>query len=139
MKNEIKIDELVNNYIKPNAGRVWELMNEFKKNGYNVEDAKECFGYMYNEFNDIVSPGSHLGIEKVSYYSEFDLMRTCYAILGIESNNGNTIMTPSTFNRRLNMICKGFTALYTVLNVYLIDRYYYNYSYKLSLLPEEIR
>lgn len=97
------------------------------------------FGYMYNEFNDIMSPGSHLGIEKVSYYSEFDLMRTCYAILGIESNNGNTIMTPSTFNRRLNMICKGFTALYTVLNVYLIDRYYYNYSYKLSLLPEEIR
>lgn len=139
MKNEIKIDELVNNYIKPNAGRVWELMNEFKKNGYNVEDVKECFGYMYNEFNDIMSPGSHLGIEKVSYYSEFDLMRTCYAILGIESNNDNTIMAPSTFNRRLNMICRGFTALYTVLNVYLIDRYYYNYSYKLSLLPEEIR
>ena len=37
------------------------------------------------------------------------------------------------------MICKGFTALNTVLNVYLIDRYYYNYSYKMSLLPEEIR
>jgi len=139
MKNEIKIDELVNNYIKPNAGRVWELMNEFKKNGYNVEDAKECFGYMYNEFNDIVSPGSHLGIEKVPYYSEFDLMRTCYAIVGIESSNEHYLMEPSSFNRRLNMICKGFTALYTVLNVYLIDRYYYNYSYKLSLLPEEIR
>ena len=139
MKNEIKIDELVNNYIKPNTGRVWELMNEFKKNGYNVEDAKECFGYMYNEFNDIISPGSHLGIEKVSYYSEFDLMRTCYAIVGIESSNEHYLMEPSSFNRRLNMICKGFTALYTVLNVYLIDRYYYNYSYKLSLLPEEIR
>lgn len=139
MKNEIKIDELANNYIKPNIGRVWELMNEFKKNGYNVEDAKECFGYMYNEFNDIMSPGSHLGIEKVSYYSEFDLMRMCYAIVGIESSNGHYLMEPSSFNRRLNMICKGFTALYTVLNVYLIDRYYYNYSYKLSLLPEEIR
>lgn len=139
MKNEIKIDDLVNKYIKPNAGRVWELMNEFKKNGYNVEDAKECFGYMYNEFNDIVSPGSHLGIEKVPYYSEFDLMRTCYAIVGIESSNEHYLMEPSSFNRRLNMICKGFTALYTVLNVYLIDRYYYNYSYKLSLLPEEIR
>lgn len=62
MKNEIKIDELVDNYIKPNAGRVWELMNEFKKNGYNVEDVKECFGYMYNEFNDIISPGNHLGV-----------------------------------------------------------------------------
>lgn len=139
MKNEIKIDDLVNSYIKPNTGRVWELMNEFKKNGYNVEDVKECFGYMYNEFNDIVSPGSHLGIEKVSYYSEFDLMRTCYAIVGIESSNGHYLMEPSSFNRRLNMICKGFTALYTVLNVSLIDRYYYNYSYKLSLLPEEIR
>ena len=139
MKNEIKIDDLVNRYIKPNTGKVWELMNEFKKNGYNVEDAKECFGYIYNEFNGIMSPGSQLVVEKVHYYSEFDLMRTCYAILGIESNNGNSIMAPSTFNRRLNMICKGFTALYTVLNVYLIDRYYYNYSYKLSLLPEEIR
>jgi hypothetical protein len=139
MKTKIKIDDLVNKYIKPNAGMIWDLMNEFKKNGYNVEDAKECFGYMYNEFNDIMSPGSHLGVEKVRYYSEFDLMRTCYAILGIESSNGHYIMAPSSFNRRLNMICRGFTALYTVLNVYLIDRYYYNYSYKLSLLPEEIR
>lgn len=139
MKNEIKIDELVDNYIKPNAGRVWELMNEFKKNGYNVEDVKECFGYMYNEFNDIISPGNHLGVVTDPFYSEFDLMRTCYAILGIESNNGNVVMVPSSFNRRLNMICKGFNVLYTLLNTYLVDRYYYNYSYKLSLLPEEIR
>lgn len=139
MKNEIKIDELVDSYIKPNAGRVWELMNEFKKNGYNVEDVKECFGYMYNEFNDIISPGRHLGVVTDPFYSEFDLMRTCYAVLGIESNNGNVVMAPSSFNRRLNMICKGFNVLYTLLNTYLVDRYYYNYSYKLSLLPEEIR
>lgn len=139
MKNEIKIDELVNNYIKPNAGRVWEFMNEFKKNGYNVEDAKECFGYMYAYFNEPKEAGECLGVVTEPYFTEYDLMRTCYAIVGIESSNGHYLMAPSSFNRRLAMICKGFTALNTVLNVYLIDRYYYNYSYKMSLLPEEIR
>lgn len=138
MKSKINIEDLVNKYIKPNAGMIWDLMNEFKKNGYNTDDVKECFGYLYNEYNDIISPERYLEIESVDY-SECDLMHTCYAILGIESSNGNTVMSPSTFNRRLAMVCKGFNALKTVLNVYLTDKYYYNYYYKLDLLPEEIR
>ena len=138
MKSKINIEDLVNKYIKPNAGMIWDLMNEFKKNGYNTDDVKECFGYLYNEYNDIISPERYLEIESVDY-SECDLMHTCYAILGIESSNGNTVMSPSAFNRRLAMVCKGFNALKTVLNVYLTDKYYYNYYYKLDLLPEEIR
>lgn len=135
----MKRDDIIANYVRENGGKVWELMSELKKNKYTLEEAKECFGYMYAYFNEPKEAGECLGVVTEPYYTEFDLMRTCYAIVGIESSNGNYLMAPSSFNRRLAMICKGFTALNTVLNVYLIDRYYYNYSYKMSLLPEEIR
>ena len=138
MKKEDMITRYVD-YVNSNNGKIWDLMNEFKKNKYTLEEAKECFGYMYAYFNEPKEPELCLGVVTEPYFTEFDLMRTCYAIVGIESSNGHYLMEPSSFNKRLAMICKGFTALNTVLNVYLIDRYYYNYSYKLSLLPEEIR
>ena len=94
---------------------------------------------MYAYFNEPKDSGAYLGVVTEPYYTQYDLMHTCYAILGIETSNGNTVTSSSTFNRRLSMICRGFHSLKNVLNVYLIDKYYYNYSYKLSLLPEEIR
>lgn len=138
MKRDDIISKYVD-YVNSNSGKIWDLMNEFKKNKYTVEEAKECFGYMYAYFNESKESELCLGVVTEPYFTEFDLMHTCYAIVGIESSNGHYLIAPSSFNRRLAMICKGFTALNTVLNVYLIDRYYYNYSYKMSLLPEEIR
>ena len=135
----MKANDMIIKYVNSNSGKVWDLLNELKENKYTVEDAKECFGYMYAYFNEPKESGSYLGVVTEPYYTQYDLMHTCYAILGIETSNGNTVTSSSTFNRRLSMICRGFYSLKNVLNVYLIDKYYYNYSYKLSLLPEEIR
>ena len=135
----MKANDMIIKYVNSNSGTVWELLNELKENKYTLEDAKECFGYMYAYFNEPKDSGAYLGVVTEPYYTQYDLMHTCYAILGIETSNGNTVMSSSSFNRRLSMICKGFHSLKNVLNVYLIDKYYYNYSYKLSLLPEEIR
>ena len=135
----MKANDMIIKYVNSNSGKVWDLLNELKENKYTLEDAKECFGYMYAYFNEPKDSGSYLGVVTEPYYTQYDLMHTCYAILGIETSNGNTVTSSSTFNRRLSMICRGFHSLKNVLNVYLIDKYYYNYSYKLSLLPEEIR
>lgn len=135
----MKVNDMIIKYVNSNSGKVWDLLNEFKENKYTLEDAKECFGYMYAYFNEPKDSGAYLGVVTEPYYTQYDLMHTCYAILGIETSNGNTVTSSSTFNRRLSMICRGFHSLKNVLNVYLIDKYYYNYSYKLSLLPEEIR
>lgn len=135
----MKANDMIIKYVNSNSGKVWDLLNELKENKYTLEDAKECFGYMYAYFNEPKEIGAYLGVVTEPYYTQYDLMHTCYAILGIETSNGNTITSSSTFNRRLSMVCKGFHSLKNVLNVYLIDKYYYNYSYKLSLLPEEIR
>lgn len=135
----MKTNDMIIKYVNSNSGTVWDLLNELKENKCTLEDAKECFGYMYTYFNEPKESGEYLGVVTEPYYTQYDLMHTCYAILGVECSNGNTIMSPSTFNRRLSMVCRGFHTLKTVLNVYLIDKYYYNYSYKLSLLPEEIR
>lgn len=135
----MKANDMIIKYVNSNSGKVWDLLNELKENKCTLEDAKECFGYMYAYFNEPKESGEYLGIVTEPYYTQYDLMHTCYAILGVEINNGNTIMSPSSFNRRLSMVCRGFHSLKNVLNVYLMDKYYYNYSYKLSLLPEEIR
>lgn len=135
----MKANDMIIKYVNSNSGTVWELLNELKENKCTLEDAKECFGYMYAYFNEPKDSGAYLGVVTEPYYTQYDLMHTCYAILGIETSNGNTVTSSSTFNRRLSMVCKGFHSLKNVLNVYLIDKYYYNYSYKLSLLPEEIR
>ena len=135
----MKANDMIIKYVNSNSGKVWDLLNELKENKYTLEDAKECFGYMYAYFNEPKESGAYLGVVTEPYYTQYDLMHTCYAILGIETSNGNTVTSSSTFNRRLSMICRGFHSLKNVLNVYLIDKYYYNYSYKLSLLPEEIR
>lgn len=135
----MKANDMIIKYVNSNSGKVWDLLNELKENKYTLEDAKECFGYMYAYFNEPKDSGAYLGVVTEPYYTQYDLMHTCYAILGIETSNGNTVTSSSTFNRRLSMICRGFHSLKNVLNVYLIDKYYYNYSYKLSLLPEEIR
>ena len=135
----MKANEMIIKYVNSNSGKVWDLLNELKENKYTLEDAKECFGYMYAYFNEPKESGAYLGVVTEPYYTQYDLMHTCYAILGIETSNGNTVTSSSSFNRRLSMICRGFHSLKNVLNVYLIDKYYYNYSYKLSLLPEEIR
>ena len=135
----MKANDMIIKYVNSNSGKVWDLLNELKENKCTLEDAKECFGYMYAYFNEPKDSGAYLGVVTEPYYTQYDLMHTCYAILGIETSNGNTVTSSSTFNRRLSMICRGFHSLKNVLNVYLIDKYYYNYSYKLSLLPEEIR
>ena len=135
----MKANDMIIKYVNSNSGTVWELLNELKENKCTLEDAKECFGYMYAYFNEPKDSGAYLGVVTEPYYTQYDLMHTCYAILGIETSNGNTVTSSSSFNRRLSMVCKGFHSLKNVLNVYLIDKYYYNYSYKLSLLPEEIR
>lgn len=135
----MKANDMIIKYVNSNSGKVWDLLNELKENKYTLEDAKECFGYMYAYFNEPKESGAYLGVVTEPYYTQYDLMHTCYAILGIETSNGNTVTSSSSFNRRLSMVCKGFHSLKNVLNVYLIDKYYYNYSYKLSLLPEEIR
>ncbi len=135
----MKANDMIIKYVNSNSGKVWDLLNELKENKYTLEDAKECFGYMYTYFNEPKESEAYLGVVTEPYYTQYDLMHTCYAILGIETSNGNTVTSSSTFNRRLSMVCKGFHSLKNVLNVYLIDKYYYNYSYKLSLLPEEIR
>ena len=135
----MKANDMIIKYVNSNSGKVWDLLNELKENKYTLEDAKECFGYMYAYFNEPKESGAYLGVVTEPYYTQYDLMHTCYAILGIETSNGNTVTSSSSFNRRLSMICRGFHSLKNVLNVYLIDKYYYNYSYKLSLLPEEIR
>lgn len=135
----MKANDMIIKYVNSNSGKVWDLLNELKENKCTLEDAKECFGYMYAYFNEPKDSGEYLGVVTEPYYTQYDLMHTCYAILGIETSNGNTVTSSSTFNRRLSMICRGFHSLKNVLNVYLIDKYYYNYSYKLSLLPEEIR
>ena len=135
----MKANDMIIKYVNSNSGKVWDLLNELKENKYTLEDAKECFGYMYAYFNEPKESGDYLGVVTEPYYTQYDLMHTCYAILGIETSNGNTVTSSSSFNRRLSMICRGFHSLKNVLNVYLIDKYYYNYSYKLSLLPEEIR
>ena len=135
----MKANDMIIKYVNSNSGKVWDLLNELKENKCTLEDAKECFGYMYAYFNEPKDSRAYLGVVTEPYYTQYDLMHTCYAILGIETSNGNTITSSSTFNRRLSMICRGFHSLKNVLNVYLIDKYYYNYSYKLSLLPEEIR
>lgn len=135
----MKANDMIIKYVNSNSGKVLDLLNELKENKYTLEDAKECFGYMYAYFNEPKDSGAYLGVVTEPYYTQYDLMHTCYAILGIETSNGNTVTSSSTFNRRLSMVCRGFHSLKNVLNVYLIDKYYYNYSYKLSLLPEEIR
>ena len=48
----MKANDMIIKYVNSNSGKVWDLLNELKENKYTLEDAKECFGYMYAYFNE---------------------------------------------------------------------------------------